>query len=149
MDARRMILAVGVVVVLSIGILAACCPVTPGSPGESGPTTTPREEPTTRPTEEGASSTEVPTDVPEPTTAISPLESPLESPIEPPPAPLDGQVLLQERCTVCHDLVRVTGAKKDRAGWEQSVDRMIGKGAELNAEERDVLIGYLAEIYGE
>jgi hypothetical protein len=129
MDAKRVILMTSVVFVLSVGVLSACCPVTPENPGVLEPTVTPQEGP-------------------KPTDAISPLESPLESPIEP-PAPLDGQVLLQERCATCHDLVRVTGARKNRAEWEQAVDRMIGKGAQLNEEERDVLIDYLTETYGE
>ncbi|MBN1815479.1 MAG: hypothetical protein JXA14_26840 [Anaerolineae bacterium] len=113
----------------------------------SEPTMVLQEEPTAEPIEEESPPTEIPMGVPEPTAVMSPLESPLESPIEP-PAPVDGQVLLQERCATCHDLVRVTGAKKDRAGWAQSVDRMIGKGAQLSDEERVVLIDYLAEMYG-
>jgi cytochrome c5 len=147
MNANRKILTFGVLLAVSLGLLVACCPVVPEDPEEAEPTVVQQEEPTAEPTEESMTPTKVPTDVPEPTAEISPLESPLDSPIES-PAPLDGQVLLQERCTVCHDLVRVTGATKDRAEWEQSVDRMIGKGAQLNEEERAVLIDFLAETYG-
>jgi len=55
---------------------------------------------------------------------------------------------LQERCTACHDLNRVTQAQKTREKWEQTVTRMVGKGAQLNAGEQVTLIEYLAETYG-
>ena len=58
---------------------------------------------------------------------------------------LDGEKLYQERCSRCHGLGRVERATKDRAGWETTVDRMIGKRAGLlNAEERDAVVEYLA-----
>jgi mono/diheme cytochrome c family protein len=101
MNANRVILAISIVLVLSIGLLAACCAETP----------------------------------------------PPESPVEP-SASADGETLLRERCAACHDLGRVTGASKDRAGWEQTVDRMVSKGARLSGEERMVLIDYLAKTYG-
>jgi hypothetical protein len=55
---------------------------------------------------------------------------------------------MEERCATCHGLDRVTRASKSREQWEQTVDRMIERGAELNAEERSVLIDYLTETYG-
>jgi competence protein ComEA len=61
---------------------------------------------------------------------------------------VDGQVLLEERCTECHALNRTTSASKSREEWEQTVTRMIGHGAELNEEEQTVLIDYLVENYG-
>jgi thiosulfate/3-mercaptopyruvate sulfurtransferase len=57
---------------------------------------------------------------------------------------LDGEKLLKERCTVCHSLDRVYKAKKDKAGWEKTVNQMIGKGAELNDAERQAVIDYLS-----
>lgn len=64
------------------------------------------------------------------------------------PAPIDAKALLETRCTVCHGVERTTSLKKDRAGWEQTVNRMITKGAELTPEEAQALIDYLAENYG-
>ncbi len=61
---------------------------------------------------------------------------------------VDGETLLEERCTECHDLDRTTSAQKTRAEWEETVTRMISKGAELNEAEKTVLIDYLAETYG-
>jgi cytochrome c5 len=70
-----------------------------------------------------------------------------EQPTAQPPSG-DGEALLQERCTVCHSLDRVRQAQKTHGEWEQTVLRMIGKGAQLNENEQGVLIEYLAETYG-
>ena len=61
---------------------------------------------------------------------------------------LDGETLLEERCTECHGLDRTTGAEKTRDEWQDTVTRMVSKGANLNAEETQVLVDYLAETYG-
>jgi cytochrome c5 len=61
---------------------------------------------------------------------------------------VDGQTLLEERCTECHDLERTTSQQKTRAEWEETVSRMIDRGAELNEDEKTVLVDYLAENYG-
>ncbi|WP_119067795.1 hypothetical protein [Aggregatilinea lenta] len=62
-------------------------------------------------------------------------------------ASLSGEELVQERCTVCHDLARVDAQDKDEAGWTATVDRMIGYGAQLNAGERQAVIDYLVETH--
>jgi len=64
------------------------------------------------------------------------------------PISIDGQVLLEERCTDCHSLGRVTGAEKTRDEWEDTVTRMVNLGARLNDEEQTALIDYLAQTYG-
>jgi len=55
----------------------------------------------------------------------------------------DGQKLLSDRCSRCHGIDKSTKAKKTRAQWTVTVDRMIGKGAKLNADEKQALIDYL------
>ncbi|HEX3049511.1 MAG TPA: hypothetical protein VHP83_02570 [Aggregatilineaceae bacterium] len=60
---------------------------------------------------------------------------------------LDGNALVDERCTVCHDRGRIDSKDKDEAGWTETVDRMIGKGAQLNDEERQAVIDYLVETH--
>ncbi len=62
---------------------------------------------------------------------------------------LDGEALVMERCTVCHSAERIDAATKDEAGWTETVDRMIGYGAQLSAEEREAVIAYLASRGGE
>ena len=87
-------------------------------------------QPTAPPKVEG--STEIP-DVVGPTT---------------PPPSIDSEALLQQRCTACHNLNRITNKTWSLEQWEQTVSDMILKGARLNAEEKDALIKYLAENYG-
>jgi cytochrome c5 len=65
------------------------------------------------------------------------------------PADLDGKALVEERCTKCHDLQRVISAKKSRDGWQSTVERMIGKGAELNDAEKAAVVDYTTEAYPE
>jgi len=60
---------------------------------------------------------------------------------------IDGKTLLEERCTACHTLDRVESASKSEAGWGVNVREMVGKGAELNASEQEVLIDYLSITY--
>ena len=60
----------------------------------------------------------------------------------------DGAALLEDRCAVCHSLDRVERAQKSSEEWAQTVTRMVGKGAQLNEDERATLVDYLAETYG-
>jgi len=60
---------------------------------------------------------------------------------------LDGKTLLEERCTACHTLDRIERASMSAAGWGLNVREMVGKGAELNASEQEVLIQYLSITY--
>lgn len=60
---------------------------------------------------------------------------------------IDGAALLNDRCTACHNLDRVKNAKKTSAQWAETVTRMVGKGAKLNAVEQKALVDYLAKTY--
>jgi len=59
----------------------------------------------------------------------------------------DGSTLLQERCTVCHSLGRVTSTHGSASQWQGIVAQMITKGAQLNAQEKQTLVDYLAQTY--
>ena len=61
--------------------------------------------------------------------------------------PLDGQALLQERCTRCHNLERVTSSHKSADQWQTTVTRMIGKGAQIDEQEQLILVNYLSLNY--
>lgn len=63
------------------------------------------------------------------------------------PPTLDGHSLVQERCTKCHNLGRITQAKKTEEEWKATVERMVGKGANLGSAEQEAVIRYLAETY--
>jgi cytochrome c5 len=106
-----------IVLLVTVGLLAAC-----GSAETSQPTEPPKiEQPSEIPGGE------------EPTA---------------PPSSIDSEALLQQRCTVCHSLSRVTSKMWSLQQWEQSVSDMIRKGAQLTSEEKDALVKYLAENYG-
>lgn len=62
---------------------------------------------------------------------------------------LDGAALVQERCTACHTLSRVESKKLTSGEWEAIVDGMIGKGAKLSADEKILVVDYLAATYGQ
>lgn len=56
------------------------------------------------------------------------------------------EAMFQESCATCHGLDTVTSQKKTRDEWEQTVDRMIQKGAEVM--DKQALLDYLAANYG-
>ena len=59
-----------------------------------------------------------------------------------------GKDLIQRECTACHDTGRISGQKKTKDDWIDTVSRMQGKGATLNDKEFDTVIAYLAQYYG-
>jgi mono/diheme cytochrome c family protein len=59
----------------------------------------------------------------------------------------EGQNLMQQRCTVCHSLNRITSAHHTATEWQTAVDRMINKGAQLSQAEEQTLVDYLAQNY--
>ena len=54
---------------------------------------------------------------------------------------------MQQSCTVCHSVGRITSAQKTAAQWKQTVDKMINNGAKLSPAEEQTLINYLAQTY--
>jgi cytochrome c5 len=65
----------------------------------------------------------------------------------PAPSALDGQALVQKACTSCHTVSRIQNAGKTADDWKTTVQRMVGKGAQLNADEQQAVIDYLAKTY--
>ena len=94
---------------------------------------------TAAPATEASTATEVPA-----TAAPTATEAPATKEV---PATLEGKSLLEERCTKCHDLGRVERASKTEEEWKATVERMVGKGAQLNQAEQEQVIKYLAETY--
>lgn len=58
-----------------------------------------------------------------------------------------GIDLVRWRCTVCHNLDGPNLPRQDRTGWTQTVDLMIRWGAPIHPNEREIVIGYLAEHF--
>lgn len=61
---------------------------------------------------------------------------------------LDGNSLINVRCTTCHSRDRIDTASQDRAGWQATIDRMIGYGSNVNSGERAAMIAYLVGTTG-
>jgi mono/diheme cytochrome c family protein len=62
-------------------------------------------------------------------------------------AVLDGQALMQQRCSVCHSTSRITQLSGTTDQWGALVDTMISRGAQLSTSERQTLVDYLAQTY--
>ena len=128
-------------------------PAVTEAPATEAPTPT-EVPPTEAPATEAPTATEVPPTEAPTATEVPPTEAPAteaptatEAPPTKVPATLDGQSLLQERCTQCHGLGQVERAKKTEEEWKATVERMVGKGAQLDEAEQELLIQYLAETY--
>lgn len=57
---------------------------------------------------------------------------------------LSGEELVATRCHACHDTARIDAAVYDKAGWERTIGRMVGKGAKVSDAEKAVMVEYLA-----
>ncbi len=73
---------------------------------------------------------------------------PLTTPTQTDQPAADGATLLQDRCTGCHSLDRVTSAQMTQGEWADIVARMVNHGAALNEAEQVVLVNYLTQTYG-
>ena len=60
----------------------------------------------------------------------------------------DGRQLVEQRCTLCHDLDRIAGAKRDARDWSSIVANMVDRGAPASAEEAKAITNYLVQQLG-
>lgn len=89
-------------------------------------------------------------------TTVACNSGPQQSPQNQPPATetpainaaTDGAKLLDERCSSCHTASKPKQARKTLDQWDQTVSRMIGKGARLTETEKAILLEYLGKTYG-
>jgi mono/diheme cytochrome c family protein len=58
-----------------------------------------------------------------------------------------GKSVIESRCSTCHGLAQVQAAKNDLEGWQATVDRMVGRGAQLTPEQQQLVVKYLAKTY--
>ncbi len=58
-----------------------------------------------------------------------------------------GKAIVESKCTVCHALGTIEAVKYDKAGWTETVARMVVKGAALTADEQTQAVEYLAATY--
>ena len=77
--------------------------------------------------------------------AIGFLLSTIEAPLT--WAQEDGATLLEQRCSVCHPSARPKSKQKTPEQWDATVTRMMGKGAQLTPDEKQILVDYLSKTY--
>jgi cytochrome c5 len=63
-------------------------------------------------------------------------------------ADAQGKRLVEEACTQCHGLYPVISTRDGGPGWRDTVQKMVIIGAQLNREEIDRIVTYLAAEYG-
>lgn len=81
------------------------------------------------------------------------VEEPVEEPAPVEPTPVEEeteddydsqmQALISGKIGGCHMLNFILSQNKTREEWSVTLDRMIGKGAQVNAEEKELIIDYL------
>lgn len=59
----------------------------------------------------------------------------------------NGATLAQDRCSRCHPFSVVESHKDTTRGWSAIVDRMIGHGLQITAQEKADIMAYLANKY--
>jgi competence ComEA-like helix-hairpin-helix protein len=59
-----------------------------------------------------------------------------------------GKPIIQKQCVMCHTLSVVTSKHASHDEWDQVVNQMVSRGAELTDEEVDTVVAYLAKNYG-
>jgi len=130
----------GAVELLALGLLLGC-----GGPSPATPVAVPTTAPTAVPTAAGVG--EEPTAVSTGEATATPEPAAPATEAAPTLAALDPEALLQERCSTCHGLERVTSVTKSADDWRKTVVRMVAKGASLSDAEIEALVEYLAQKY--
>ncbi len=54
-----------------------------------------------------------------------------------------GREIVGAKCSSCHAIAIVVAQRRDRAAWEQAIDQMMGRGAEINDAEYEAIAAYL------
>lgn len=62
-----------------------------------------------------------------------------------PPGP--GADVLKNRCVICHEADIITSQKLSLTGWTNSINKMVRWGSQIAAEEREVVLPYLAQHF--
>lgn len=59
-----------------------------------------------------------------------------------------GKAIVQRACSACHAVTVVTSKHASQKEWDQVVNQMVSRGADLTDDEVDTVIEYLAKNYG-
>jgi competence protein ComEA len=58
-----------------------------------------------------------------------------------------GRAEAQKYCTTCHELARSIAPRQDRAGWNNTLSKMVAFGMRTKQEEYAVLLDYFTQHY--
>ena len=59
-----------------------------------------------------------------------------------------GKVIVERTCVSCHAIKVVTTKRASKEQWSTIVDQMLSKGADLNDDEVEIVVDYLAKNFG-
>jgi mono/diheme cytochrome c family protein len=77
-------------------------------------------------------------------TAVAPAAFAQPAAVGPVVAMKSGKDLFEKNCKYCHGLERALATNRDAAAWGLLVKRMVAYGSPLNAEQRPLVVRYLA-----
>jgi hypothetical protein len=121
------------VALLSVLVLSAC-----------GGGNQPAAEPTSAPVmEQPVEATDVPTEAPAAEGEGAAVVESTAVEEAAPTAEMDMEAFIAGKVDGHHDLGRIFNATKTREEWEVTLDRMIGYGAKINDQEKEMIIDYL------
>lgn len=55
---------------------------------------------------------------------------------------------VKKACTTCHGADQFTSQHRSRDEWAETVDKMIGNGAQVSDADFDVIVNYLVKNFG-
>jgi competence protein ComEA len=58
-----------------------------------------------------------------------------------------GKIETEKVCAQCHELERSISLRQDRAGWQATVDKMVGLGMKASEKDLQAAVEYLAAHY--
>jgi cytochrome c5 len=86
------------------------------------------------------------TPAPSPDAATPSAPAPAKAVVELPDG--DGKAIATENCQACHKLTNLTKAHKNLDDWKETVQTMIDRGANVPADQVDILVQYLSKNFG-
>jgi competence protein ComEA len=89
-------------------------------------------------------------------TAVTMAQEPAQPPAAPPPTPGTQLVLatgpgadvFQRACVLCHPPDRIVSVRRTKTEWEEVIDKMITRGAQVNDDNYGTIEDYLLRNYG-
>lgn len=59
----------------------------------------------------------------------------------------EGKAIFEANCSSCHEIGDATSHRKDLAGWQETIAKMVSYGAPVAVEDQQRIAAYLAATY--